>query len=73
MQTGGMSASAGSRKAGYGAESVMEIGKKEGAATDAEGADLIELLISKNRHGSPGRRVTLRWRGALQSYEEAWR
>lgn len=69
QRIGGQAGSAGSRKFEYGAETVMELGRKE-SETNALGECEIVLTFSKNRHGSPGKTVNLTFKGALQSFEE---
>lgn len=70
MQGGGLSAAAGSRKLEYGAETV--IGLDRGKATDStvKGVMGVTLSIEKNRHGSAGIKVPLRFHGAMQRFEE---
>ena len=38
---------------------------------DAAGEVAVILTIEKNRHGSPGHKVQLRFHGALQRFREA--
>jgi replicative DNA helicase len=68
MGGGGLSASAGSRKFEYGAESVWDLSTEKDAAPDATGEIAVTLLMAKNRNGSPNRRVPLRFHGALQRF-----
>ncbi len=71
MTKGGLSASAGSRKFEYGAQSVWNLDRKEDAQPDAAGEVPVTLTLSKNRSGSPGRRINLLFHGALQRFREA--
>ena len=71
MEKGGLSASAGSRKFEYGAESVLDLSRKESAAIDAAGEVDVRLTIVKNRNGSVGRNFDLKFHGALQRFREA--
>ena len=70
MQSGGVNAGAGSRKIEYGAESVIELNRDADAAPDSNGEVDVSLRFSKNRNGSAGRSVELRFNGALQRYRE---
>ncbi len=70
MSKGGLSASAGSRKFEYGSESVWSLDRKEDAQPDAAGETEITLTLQKNRNGAPGRRVRLKFHGALQRFRE---
>jgi replicative DNA helicase len=69
--SGGLSAAAGSRKFEYGGESVFDLASKEDSTDDANGERPITLKLAKNRHGTPGKRIELRFHGALQSFREA--
>lgn len=71
MTTGGMSASAGHRSFEYGAESVIELAKAENAVPDAMNELPITLRLTKNRNGSPGKKIDLRFNGALQRFRES--
>lgn len=73
MSTGGLSASAGSRKFEYGGESVWELNRKEDAVPDGAGEVAVTLRLVKNRNGSPNRKVDLLFHGALQRWREAGR
>jgi replicative DNA helicase len=73
MTTGGLSASAGSRKFEYGGESVWELNRKEDAVPDGAGEVAVTLRLVKNRNGSPNRKVDLLFHGALQRWREAGR
>ena len=68
---GGMSAGAGHRGIEYGAESLWELDRDEGAAAGPAGEVDVTLKIAKNRSGSPGKKVALRFHGALQRFREA--
>lgn len=71
MERGGVNAGAGSRKIEYGAESVIELNRDIDAKPDANNEVEVSLKFSKNRNGSIGRPVELRFNGALQRYREA--
>ena len=71
MTKGGISAGAGSRKFEYGAESVLDLNRKENAAPDAAGEVDVKLTIAKNRNGAVGRSFDLKFHGALQRFREA--
>ncbi len=64
---GGISASAGSRKAEYGSETVIGLSSD---TANAQGLTPITLKLDKNRHGRPGREFKLTFNGALQSFTE---
>ena len=68
---GGMSAGAGHRGIEYGAESLWELDRDEGAAAGPAGEIDVTLKIAKNRSGSPGKKIALRFHGALQRFREA--
>ena len=69
MQAGGQSAAAGTRSFEYSSESVIELeAKKE--PVDADGRTRVEVLLSKNRNGSPGKRVVMLFTGSLQDFRE---
>ena len=71
MKSGGMSAGAGHRGIEYGAESLWELDRDEDAASGPAGEVDVTLKIEKNRNGSPGKKVSLRFHGALQRFREA--
>jgi len=71
MNGGGLSAAAGNRRFEYGAESVIGLDRNDKAAPDASGECPLTAVIEKNRNGSPGRRIPLRFHGALQRFTEA--
>lgn len=71
MEKGGLSASAGSRKFEYGAESVLDLHRAEDARQDAAGAVDVTLKIQKNRNGAAGRTFRLKFYGAVQRFEVA--
>lgn len=64
---GGISASAGSRKAEYGAETVISLLSEE---APAYGPTPVTLKLDKNRNGRPGRTFHLSFDGALQRFGE---
>jgi replicative DNA helicase len=71
MTKGGLSASAGSRKFEFSAESVLDLATDTEKGPDAAGEMAVVLKIAKNRNGSPGRTLNLRFNGALQKFTEA--
>jgi replicative DNA helicase len=66
---GGLHAGAGTRKIEYGAEVVIDLTADENAAPAAPGTVALLATLDKNRHGSPGRKLPLRFTGALQRFE----
>ena len=64
---GGISASAGSRKAEYGSETVISLLSEDQTAT---GLTPITLKLDKNRHGRPGATFKLTFDGAVQTFTE---
>ncbi len=75
MEKGGVNSGAGSRKIEYGAESVLDLDRekdKEGKPLpeDASGEVSITLRIGKNRNGTTGKPMELKFNGALQRYKE---
>lgn len=74
MQSGGVSAGAGSRKLEYGAESVLELDRdKEGERFSGGDEARVRVKLSKNRHGSIGRPIILLFHGATQRFAEGER
>ncbi len=71
MKPGGLSAGAGHRKIEYGCESLWELDRDENAAAGPAGEADVTLKIAKNRNGTPGKKVALRFHGALQRFREA--
>lgn len=69
-KAGGVGASAGTRKFEFGAESMLELHRDEDEREDAGGEVSVSLKISKNRHGSPGGKVNLKFQGATQRWRE---
>lgn len=70
MSLGGMSASAGTRKFEYAAESVFDLNREKDTPPDAAGEVPLTLTLSKNRNGSPGRTIKLKFHGAMQRFRE---
>ena len=70
MTSDGQHAGAGTRKIEFGAASVLAIDRKEGDQENTEGDVPVTLKISKNRHGAPGKKISMRWNGALQRFAE---
>jgi len=73
MKVGGLSASAGSRKFEYGAETVigLEAEQSKTAPPPAQGEASVVLSVEKNRSGAAGKHVDLYFHGALQRFREA--
>lgn len=74
MNSGGLSAGAGTRKIEYGAETVLELERAEANGmpiTGAGGEVEVKAKLSKNRHGAAGKSVQLAFHGALQRFQEA--
>ncbi len=71
MKDGGQSAGAGTRKIEYQGETVISLERKEDAKEDGAGEVEITLKLAKNRHGTIGKAIPLRFNGALQKFTEA--
>ena len=71
MKSGGMSAGAGHRGIEYGCESLWELDRDENAVAGPAGEADVTLKIAKNRNGTPGKKISLRFHGALQRFTEA--
>lgn len=69
MKQGGLSAGAGTRKIEYGAETVLDLERKEVA--NASGEMPVTVQLAKNRHGAAGRELEFSFHGALQRFREA--
>jgi replicative DNA helicase len=70
MERGGQSASAGTRKFEYGAETVLDLHRDKDARENGAGEVIVTAKFAKNRHGAAGRAVTLLFNGALQRFTE---
>jgi replicative DNA helicase len=70
MAKGGMNAAAGSRRFEYGAETVLDLQAEPDAVPDMAGEIAVTLKIEKNRNGAPGRKIPLKFHGALQRFRE---
>lgn len=71
MATGGLHAGAGSRKIEYSGESVLDLSRAdENAAPDVSGEVDVVVKIVKNRNGSPGTKIPLKFSGRLQRFRE---
>jgi replicative DNA helicase len=68
---GGLSAGAGSRKFEYRGETVLDLERDPDAREDAGGEVPVVIKFAKNRNGAAGRKVELRFHGALQRFREA--
>ncbi len=71
MKSGGINAGAGTRKIEYGAETVIDLERDTKQAEDGGGEVEIKLTLAKNRHGTAGKPMALRFNGALQRFTEA--
>lgn len=70
IKGGGVNAGAGTRKIEYGAETVIDLDRKEDAREDGGGKMDVVLKLVKNRHGAPGKPIALKFNGALQAFGE---
>jgi replicative DNA helicase len=66
---GGLHAAKGSGDLEYGAESVIDLTRKD-EQPDANGETNIKATIQKNRHGIPGISFNFAFSGRLQSFRE---
>jgi replicative DNA helicase len=71
MKAGGLNAGAGTRKLEYRGESVVGLDVDEKGQIGPPGCVNMVAVIEKNRNGSPGARIPLSFRGALQQFETA--
>jgi replicative DNA helicase len=72
MQLGGQSASAGSRRFEYGAESVIELNRnKDDSEPDSYGDIPVNIKVSKNRHGVAAGKIEVLFNGRTQRFHEA--
>lgn len=71
MDSGGLSASAGTRRFEYCADSVWDLSLPSNPVVDAHGSTQVQLELRKNRNGCAGQRVNLSFYGALQQFTEA--
>lgn len=69
-ESDGVSSGAGTRKIEYGAETVISLERKADAVPDGAGEVDIILKLAKNRHGAAGKRISLKFNGALQGFRE---
>lgn len=65
---GGMHASKGSGDVEYGAETLLELAKE--VRPDSAGEVAAHLMVLKNRHGSAGAQIALRFSGRHQTFRE---
>jgi len=70
MKSGGINAGAGTRKIEYGAETVIDLERDAKQPEDGGGEVEIKLTLAKNRHGTAGKPLALRFNGALQRFSE---
>jgi replicative DNA helicase len=74
MERGGLSASSGSHRIEYGAETVLGLSRKgkesEEATPHASGEVDVILRIEKNRNGAHGKPLQLRFHPALMRFAE---
>jgi replicative DNA helicase len=71
MKGGGLTAGAGTRKIEYGSSSVLDLARDPDKPTDAAGEADVTLTLAKNRNGAAGKKVALKFHGALQRFREA--
>jgi replicative DNA helicase len=71
MKSGGLNAGAGTRKIEYQGETVIDLERKSDAQENGAGEVEITLKLAKNRHGSIGKPMPLKFHGALQRFSEA--
>jgi replicative DNA helicase len=71
MKRGGLSASAGTRKFEFGAETMIELDRDDDVQPDPNGETLVTLRLSKNRSGAPGAEIEMLFHGALQRWRQA--
>jgi predicted ATP-dependent serine protease len=69
-QSGGMSATAGTRVFEYGSETLLSLEREKDAKPDANGDLEVTLKLEKNRHGVPGKRILMLFHGATQTFRE---
>lgn len=70
MNSGGLSAGAGTRKIEYGAETVLDLERDPAKREDAAGEVEVMVKFAKNRHGAAGKKVELLFHGGLQKFRE---
>lgn len=70
MKSGGLNAGAGTRKIEYGTETVIDLNRPKEAKEDGAGEVDIVLSLAKNRHGTVGRDIPLKFNGSLQRFRE---
>jgi replicative DNA helicase len=71
MSSGGLSASAGTRKFEYGAQTVFDLKADDDEQENANGERPVKVSIAKNRNGIKGRKIELLFHGAFQRFREA--
>jgi replicative DNA helicase len=71
MKSGGLNAGAGTRKIEYQGETVIDLDRQSDAQENGAGEVEITLRLAKNRHGSIGKPIPLRFNGALQKFTGA--
>jgi replicative DNA helicase len=71
MGKGGLSAGAGTRKIEYGATTVLDLQRDLDKPADAMGEVDVTLALAKNRNGAAGRKVNLKFHGAIQRFRDA--
>lgn len=70
MKGGGLNAGAGTRKIEYGSSSVLDLARDLDKPTDAAGEADVTLTLAKNRNGAAGKKIALKFNGALQRFRE---
>jgi replicative DNA helicase len=71
MKSGGLNAGAGTRKIEYQGETVIDLDRQSDAQENGAGEVEVTLRLAKNRHGSIGKPLPLRFNGALQKFTES--
>jgi replicative DNA helicase len=70
MKGGGLNAGAGTRKIEYGSSSVLDLSRDLDKPADAAGEVDVTLTLAKNRNGAAGKKIALKFHGALQRFRE---
>lgn len=71
MKGGGLNAGAGTRKIEYGATTLIDLERDLDKPADAAGEVDVALTLAKNRNGAAGKKVNLKFHGALQRFRDA--
>lgn len=70
MKSGGLNAGAGTRKIEYQGETVIDLERDANAQKDGNGEYEVILRLAKNRHGNTGKKIPLKFNGALQRFTD---